>query len=71
MHQLRHKLAQKPQLDLIADRMSGEHCAALAFSNETLFPEKDWAFIALPDDESLWLYHGAWSRIEIPQATDL
>ena len=35
-------------------------------------PEKDWAFIALCDDESLWLYHGSWSRIEnIPQTTDL
>jgi hypothetical protein len=30
--------------------------------------EKDWAFIALCDDGSLWLYHGSWSRIEnIPQ----
>ena len=26
--------------------------------------EKDWAFIALCDDGSLWLYHGSWSRIE-------
>jgi hypothetical protein len=35
-------------------------------------PEKDWTFIALCDDESLWLYHGSWSRIEnIPQNTDL
>jgi hypothetical protein len=35
-------------------------------------PEKDWAFIALCDDGSLWLYHGSWSRIEnIPQAADL
>ena len=35
-------------------------------------PEKDWAFIALCDDGSLWLYHGSWSRIEsIPQTTDL
>jgi hypothetical protein len=34
--------------------------------------EKDWAFIALCDDGSLWLYHGSWSRIEnIPQTTDL
>jgi hypothetical protein len=34
-------------------------------------PEKDWAFIALCDDGSLWLYHGSWSRIEnIPQITD-
>jgi hypothetical protein len=34
-------------------------------------PEKDWAFIALCDDGSLWLYHGSWSRIEnIPQTTD-
>jgi hypothetical protein len=33
--------------------------------------DKDWAFIALCDDGSLWLYHGSWSRIEnIPQ-TDL
>jgi hypothetical protein len=31
-------------------------------------PVKDWAFIALCDDGSLWLYHGSWSRIEnIPQ----
>jgi hypothetical protein len=37
-----------------------------------VYPEKDWAFIALCDDESLWLYHGLWSRIEnIPQTTDL
>jgi hypothetical protein len=29
---------------------------------------KDWAFIALCDDGSLWLYHGWWSRIEsVPQ----
>jgi hypothetical protein len=29
---------------------------------------KDWAFIALCDDGSLWLYHGSWSRIErVPQ----
>jgi len=35
-------------------------------------PEKDWAFIALCDDGSLWLYHGSWSRIEnIPQTADL
>jgi hypothetical protein len=34
-------------------------------------PEKDWAFIALCDDGSLWLYHGSWSRIEnIPQTDD-
>ena len=34
-------------------------------------PEKDWAFIALCDDGSLWLYHGSWSRIEsVPQTTD-
>jgi hypothetical protein len=32
--------------------------------------EKDWAFIALCDDGSLWLYHGSWSRIEnVPQTT--
>jgi len=32
-------------------------------------PDKHWAFIALCDDGSLWLYHGSWSRIEnIPQA---
>ena len=31
-------------------------------------PGKDWAFIALCDDGSLWLYHGSWSRIEnVPQ----
>jgi hypothetical protein len=31
-------------------------------------PEKDWAFIALCDDGSLWLYHGSWLRIEnVPQ----
>lgn len=30
--------------------------------------EREWAFIALCDDGSLWLYHGSWSRIEnIPQ----
>ena len=34
-------------------------------------PEKDWAFVALCDDGSLWLYHGSWSQIEnIPQPTD-
>ena len=34
--------------------------------------DKDWAFVALCDDGSLWLYHGSWSRIEsIPQTTDL
>jgi hypothetical protein len=34
--------------------------------------EKDWAFVALCDDGSLWLYHGSWSQIEnIPQTTDL
>jgi hypothetical protein len=33
--------------------------------------EKDWAFVALCDDGSLWLYHGSWSRIEnIPQVSD-
>jgi hypothetical protein len=33
--------------------------------------EKDWAFVALCDDGSLWLYHGSWSRIEsIPQIPD-
>jgi uncharacterized transporter YbjL len=25
--------------------------------------EKDWAFVALCDDGSLWLYHGSWSQI--------
>ena len=34
MHQLRRRSTQKPQLDLIADRMPLEHCAALAFSNK-------------------------------------
>jgi hypothetical protein len=35
-------------------------------------PDKDWAFIALCDDGSLWLYHGSWSRIEnIPRTTYL
>ena len=30
--------------------------------------EKDWAFVALCDDGSLWLYRGSWSQIEgIPQ----
>jgi hypothetical protein len=34
--------------------------------------ERDWAFIALCDDGSLWLYHGSWSPIEnVPQTTDL
>ena len=34
--------------------------------------EKDWAFIALCDDGSLWLYHGSWSRIEsIPQTPNV
>jgi hypothetical protein len=33
-------------------------------------PDRDWAFIALCDDGSLWLYHGSWSRIEdVPQTT--
>ena len=33
-------------------------------------PVRDWAFIALCDDGSLWLYHGSWSRIEdVPQTT--
>ena len=33
--------------------------------------EKDWAFVALCDDGSMWLYHGLWSRIEsIPQTAD-
>jgi hypothetical protein len=32
--------------------------------------EKDWAFVALCDDGSLWLYRGSWSQIEgIPQTT--
>ena len=26
--------------------------------------EKDWAFVALCDDGSMWLYHASWSRIE-------
>jgi hypothetical protein len=35
-----------------------------------MHPEKDWAFVALCDDGSLWLYHGSWSQIEdIPQTT--
>jgi hypothetical protein len=34
-------------------------------------PDKDWAFIALCDDGSLWLYHGSWSQIEkIPQTAN-
>jgi hypothetical protein len=34
--------------------------------------EKDWAFVALCDDGTLWLYHGSWSQIEnIPQTTDI
>jgi hypothetical protein len=35
MHQLRRRSAQKPQLDLLAGRMTLEHCAALAFSDKT------------------------------------
>jgi hypothetical protein len=35
-------------------------------------PDKDWAFFALCDDGSLWLYHGSWLRIEnMPQTTNL
>jgi len=35
-------------------------------------PEKDWAFIALCDDGSLWLYRGSWLQIDnVPQTTDL
>jgi hypothetical protein len=35
-------------------------------------PEKDWAFIALCDDGSLWLYHGSSLRIEsVPQTGDV
>jgi hypothetical protein len=34
MHQLLRRSAQKPQPDLIADRMPLEHCAALPFSNK-------------------------------------
>jgi hypothetical protein len=35
-----------------------------------MHPEKDWAFVALCDDGSLWLYHGSWSQIEgVPQTT--
>ena len=37
-----------------------------------IHPEREWAFIALCDDGSLWLYHGSWLRIEnVPQTTDL
>jgi hypothetical protein len=33
--------------------------------------EKDWTFVALCGDGSMWLYHGLWSRIEsIPQTAD-
>jgi hypothetical protein len=28
--------------------------------------EKDWAFISLCDDGSMWLYHGSWSRRPSP-----
>ena len=28
-------------------------------------PEKDWAFIALCDDGSLWLYHGSWRKLRV------
>ncbi len=34
IHQLRRRLAQKPQLDLTADRMPLEHCAPLALRNK-------------------------------------
>jgi hypothetical protein len=37
-----------------------------------VYEEKDWAFIALCDAGSLWLYHGSWSRIKsISKTTDL
>jgi hypothetical protein len=35
-------------------------------------PDNDWAFIALCDDGSMWLYHGSWLQIENkPQTTHL
>jgi hypothetical protein len=42
-----------------------------ASDRKVVHAEKDWAFVALCDDGSLWLYHGSWSRIEnIPQTTN-
>ena len=41
MHQLRRRSAQKPQLDLIADRMPLEHCAA-----HELGKTRDWVVLS-------------------------
>ena len=44
----------------------------VVFKIALLMADKDWAFLALCDHGSLWLYHGSRSRIQnIPQTTDL
>ena len=56
----------------VSDRMDTALDRKVVQISTMVHPDKDWAFIALCDDGSLWLYHGSWSRIEnIPQAAEL
>jgi hypothetical protein len=57
---------QSPVMD--EENMDGTPVRKVIQISSMVHPVKDWAFIALCDDGSLWLYHGSWSRIEnIPQ----
>ena len=51
MHQLRRRSAQKPQLDLIADRMPLEHCAHSLSASGFCMTLNDLPF-------QLWFSHG-------------
>jgi hypothetical protein len=56
--------------DPVSNRMKTALVRKVIQISTMVHPEKDWAFIALCDDGSLWLYHGSWSQIEnIPQPT--
>ena len=54
MHQLRRRSAQTPQLDLIADRMPLEHCAAWPYLKE----------VELSDSNLVW----SWDRKKLRSA---
>ena len=55
----------------VSNRMKMPRVRKVVQISTMVHPDKDWAFVALCDDGSLWLYHGSWSPIEkIPQTTD-
>jgi hypothetical protein len=61
-HEERRRAALQANLELTLRKAASDR--KVVQISTVVHAEKDWAFIALCDDGSLWLYHGSWSRIE-------